>query len=491
MLRTVLLSLALLLVGNFLLAQDGYEIKVKLNGFTESEILLANYYGDKQYIKDTVQMNPNGYFVFKGEEALEPGVYLIVMPPENQFLQVMINKGEQHFMVETDVKDPVNGFKSKNTADNELFYNYLKFLGEQRIKGEALKKRLEEASAADKPALEKEMEIVNQAVRDRQRKLVDNNPNSVTKMMIQSGVEPEAPKFDLKGDELKRKNFEFYKKHWFDNYEMGNPAMLRSPGLHRRIDYYVNKMTLQHPDSVAVSVDYVLELLSPSEESFKYYVVHFLNEAAKSKIVGMDALYVYIVEKYYMTGKAKWTEEEQLNKIIKNAKTLMPILVGKIAPDIKMQLLDVEETIKAKEVENAHKRVKTKGMMTLHEVKSPYTVLFFWDPDCGHCKKSMPKLLEFYDKFKPRGVEVFAVCTRTYKEVPACAQMIKDKGMTKWINVVDPYLKSKFKITYDVRTTPQIFVLDEKKEIISKRIGAEQLEELMERILTTPPPAKE
>ena len=51
------------------------------------------------------------------------------------------------------------------------------------------------------------------------------------------------------------------------------------------------------------------------------------------------------------------------------------------------------------------------------------------------------------------------------------------------MHTVDPYHQSRFSKLYDIRSTPQIYVLDDKKEIISKRIGAEQLEELMEKII--------
>jgi hypothetical protein len=36
---------------------------------------------------------------------------------------------------------------------------------------------------------------------------------------------------------------------------------------------------------------------------------------------------------------------------------------------------------------------------------------------------------------------------------------------------------------YDLKTTPQIYILDKDKKIISKRLGAEQLDELMMRLL--------
>ncbi|MEZ4982502.1 MAG: hypothetical protein R2769_13150 [Saprospiraceae bacterium] len=36
---------------------------------------------------------------------------------------------------------------------------------------------------------------------------------------------------------------------------------------------------------------------------------------------------------------------------------------------------------------------------------------------------------------------------------------------------------------YDVKSTPQVFILDKDKTIIMKRIGAEQMEEVMDQII--------
>ena len=61
-------------------------------------------------------------------------------------------------------------------------------------------------------------------------------------------------------------------------------------------------MTVQHPDSVSIAVDRILSLVEPSKETYKFYLIHFLNEYAKSKFVGMDAVYVHLGEKYYCCG---------------------------------------------------------------------------------------------------------------------------------------------------------------------------------------------
>ena len=39
--------------------------------------------------------------------------------------------------------------------------------------------------------------------------------------------------------------------------------------------------------------------------------------------------------------------------------------------------------------------------INLHrDVKADYTVLIFWDPDCGHCKTELPKLVHYVDSIK-------------------------------------------------------------------------------------------
>jgi thiol-disulfide isomerase/thioredoxin len=195
----------------------------------------------------------------------------------------------------------------------------------------------------------------------------------------------------------------------------------------------------------------------------KVYLSHHFNEAAASKIVGMDAIYVYLIDNYYGKGLAPWSTEDNLRQFRESADRLRPLLIGKTAPDIKMQRRDG-------------------SAVSLHEVDSDYTIVYFWQYECGHCKASTPVMKEFYDKWKEKGVALFAVCTKVGDEVPGCWDYIDEKEIGDWMHTVDPYLRSRFVKLYDVVQTPAIFVLDKDKKIISKRIGAEQLDELMQKI---------
>ncbi len=149
----LLLLLSLVFMSNTW-QEDGYEIKVKIKGFDQNETYLGYHYGDKQYIKDTVQIGADGYFTFKGDEPLEGGVYLLIMPPENQYFQLMINPGDQKFTVETDISDVFENMKITGSRDNELFYEYTAYLAEKKPEAEQLRNELEGAGE-DKSKAEK------------------------------------------------------------------------------------------------------------------------------------------------------------------------------------------------------------------------------------------------------------------------------------------------------------------------------------------------
>ena len=92
-------------------------------------------------------------------------------------------------------------------------------------------------------------------------------------------------------------------------------------------------------------------------------------------------------------------------------------------------------------------------------------------------------MMKFHDEFKDRGVEVISTCIKTYKDMPACAQVIKDNESFNWINTVDPFYRSGFAVKYDLTKTPKIYILDHEKKILIKNIGAEHVGRIMEQLI--------
>ena len=84
--------------------------------------MLAYYFGGKQYATDTA-FSKNGKFIFKGDETLDGGMYLIVLPNQ-QYFDLVIS--EQQFSFKTNLNSLVESMEFTNSKENTPFYNYLK-----------------------------------------------------------------------------------------------------------------------------------------------------------------------------------------------------------------------------------------------------------------------------------------------------------------------------------------------------------------------------
>jgi len=85
-----------------------------------------------------------------------------------------------------------------------------------------------------------------------------------------------------------------------------------------------------------------------------------------------------------------------------------------------------------------------------------------------------------YDSLAPYGVEVYAVGVE--QEYDKWKQFIIDNNLN-WINVIDVYNETNFRALYDINSTPIIYLLDNDKRIIAKKMGATQLQDILVREL--------
>jgi thiol-disulfide isomerase/thioredoxin len=187
---------------------------------------------------------------------------------------------------------------------------------------------------------------------------------------------------------------------------------------------------------------------------FKYLVWYTTWHSENSEIMGFDKVFVHVVDTYYVTRQATWERTSVVENLIKKANRIRPLLIGKIPPN--MIMLDTNNQ-----------------PVSMYSIKSNFLILFFWSPDCGHCEEEIPKMKEFYDKQKDTmGVKIFAVCIDT--SLVKWKSAIRKKNMN-WINVDGPRtLTGDYHDQYDVSTTPVVYILNSRKEIIAKRLVTDQ-----------------
>ncbi len=439
-----------------------YDIDIELKNYKGDTVIIGNYYADRQLVRDTISGN-KGKFEFEGIDTLKPGVYFVLLPEDNNFMQFFVDGVDNQFEMRWDVKS--NGDISFNgSEDNEAFADYMKFLAKKRPEADKYRNRLMVADSTgiqDEDA-QKQLDKIDLEVTSKQKELVAEKPGSVSARFIKSSFQVDIPEFE--GEDAKLKTYRFYKNHYFDNVDLGDSVNLRTPYLHQRVDYYLEKLTPQDPDSIIVSIDYLLTEMEPAHETWKYYLSYFLNKYAKMKIVGYDAVYVHLIDKYYRTGRAYWVSEENLVKMKDQADKFRNILIGEKFPDI-----------------TTYKADSLKTPVRLWDVESEYTILLFWAHDCGHCTKSMPAIVEFYEEYESKGVTLISVCTKGGKKTKPCIDAVPKKNMQKFINTFDEY--QRYRQIVAIPSTPKIFILDKDKNILIKDIPSKELKSIMPEII--------
>ncbi|MBK9490221.1 MAG: redoxin domain-containing protein [Haliscomenobacter sp.] len=445
------------------LANAGYNIKVNIEGYRERKLTLAYYFGNQQYIKDTVKMGADGAYTFSGQTPLLPGIYTLVMTPTNVGIDLLVSEKEQQFSVQTKKASPHADLKFIGSKENELFQQYIHFVSKHNPQLDTLRAQYKRsAEGPKKEKIKQALQKVDSTVQQYLQEFLRVNKDSYAALVIKSSLSIRYPSFSGTDEEKVLKTWLYARKHCFDNVPLTEFRLLRTPHFYQAVTTYVNELLFQHPDSINAGIDYILNQLRPNREAFDYYAIHFLRQYLQPKVMGMDAVFVHLAETYLETGEIQLSNPAQKAKLIQMAQKLKPLLIGKIAPNIAL-------TDRAGKTFN------------LHDLESEYTLLVIWAYDCGHCKQSAPFWKSFYEKFKDKGVKLLALCHVPEKELPTCWKYVDDNGYGAWLHAADPLFR--YAKAYNVESTPQVYLMDRKKVIIGKQIVAEKMEEVIAQII--------
>jgi thiol-disulfide isomerase/thioredoxin len=486
--KRILIAFTIFLASVGLNAQP---LKFKVEGMKDTTVFLAKYFGPKLYYADTT-ISKGSVFQFDGAKQ-KPGMYAIVRG--GSILFEFIHDNEAVDMYVADQKDMVTSMKVNKSINNEVFYKYILFMTANKKKMTELTKQYD-ALPADSPEREKlkeQSKLLNKEVLAYQKKVVADNPGRFIASLIILTMEVDLPDFpkDEKGV-ITDSNYvyNYYIAHYWDGVNFKDPRIINAPVYHNKLEKFFSKEggILQIPDTITKYASWMLnqmDMVDQENKVFQYTLSHIVNKYANMQIMGMDRVYWYLGANYYCAPntKAYWMTPENLDDFCEKVNKVGRTLIGNFAP--MLILTDTTE----------------QNWINMYKVEAEYTVLYFWDPNCGHCKKTTPKLQTLYEeKFKKRGIEVFAVAKATGDDFVAWKKFIRDNklsfinvGLTK--SVYDQAMKDprpllqkttleslNYSDTYDVYSTPRIFVLDKDKKIKFKQIGVEQLEEIMDDI---------
>jgi hypothetical protein len=425
---------------------SGPGIAVTLKGYHEGQLYLGNYYGSQTYIIDSARISPAGTAIFEGTDTLPGGIYFVLLPQKRKYFEVLIDSSRQFSLV-ADTSDGFRNIRISGSPENALFRQYNSFLRKEREKLDAAARQ-----GADSSRLRVLQAAVGKEIQAYRDGFCQDHPRGLLSAIFRAMKDPVVPPSPDPADSSF--SFRYFKGHYWDQVDFSDNRLLRTPVLETRLERYFTQLVPPQVDSINAEADQMLIRAGADKEVFKYVLWWLTYHYETSPYMGMDAVFVHLVEKYYMTGQAYWLTKEQTDKIVNRAAQIAPNLIGNQAPNLKLRTPDMKS-------------------LSLWDVKADYTILIFWDPTCGHCQVVVPQLDSAYNHWKQQGVKIVGVLAGGTEQ--QWKDYIQQNHLDDWINAWDPDRQSDYRRLYDVYMTPVIYLLDARKKILAKKLDVAQL----------------
>ncbi len=449
-------SLFILLLPVLMVAQKSdHKIKVVIDGYHDSTLYLAYYYGNKVKLADTAVMSKTSTYVFNGSQHLTGGIYIVVSSKKSKLFEFVLNK-KKNFTLKTDTVNYSMNLTASGSPENKLFYNYLKENEKIYAKVEELSDSLRTIGRdSDKG---KEILVQMRELRDEgkvlKQDIIKKNRRTFVATLLTAMQEVKVPDSIINSPDSTAA-FIYYKKHFWDNFPLNDERLLRTPLFDKHIKDYFKNLVALNADSVIVDIDRVIGMAEPSDDVVSYLVWYFTAEYQNPKYMGFDKILVHLVDNYFSKREIEYTTPSVLKSLQDRANTLRGLLIGTEAPNL--ILVDT-----------------TGNYQSFLTVPNKYTLLIFWDYNCSICKREIKALKAALKKNTKFDIGVFAI--NTNGDLEKWKKAIYEKGIANWMNVNGTRsVTQDFHNIYDINGTPVIYLLDANKKIIAKKLKAENV----------------
>lgn len=478
--KYLIILLSIMAISEVGMAQSKHTIKGNIKGLKDTTIYLANYFGNKLYYNDTTKVDSKGNFTFKGKSYAECGKYALVMPGPKYFDFIV---ADENIVIDADTSNRIENIRVKESENNKIFFNYINYINDKRKQREPIDMILSDStkSKQERDAAMAQLKKLNDEVVVYQKNLIATKPDLLVTKLIKASMEieiPEAPK-DLSEEEQRRWSYYYFRNHYWDNYDLKDPRLIRDQSYHKLLERFITQTLPQIPDTMITEAKKLIDRTIGNDDVFKYTVHQFTYNFETSKIMCMDAGFVYMVDNYYAKGLCTWMTDDKIKEMKESADGKRHCLCGETALDIILP-------------DTSNQWVSLKAQ------KNKYTLLVIWEASCGHCKKELPKIKALYDKWKVKGLGVYAV--HNNQEIDKWKKFVKDNDLD-FINVsrtpeimtqdsaskliyggITTLASLNYHQYWDVNSTPKVYLMDKDFKIIAKSLGADQLDELLQNL---------
>lgn len=438
------------------------DIKIKLEGLNQGLCFLIGTFTDQHYKADSAQVNAEGIIHFNAAEPYKPGFYYLMLPDNSTQVQIIID-ADQTFSMTASRSNPVLTMKVEGSLDNQLLYETMMFEYNQRPKFQQVANQMKSvpAGSAQYQELKAQQDALGEERRAYLNKIFTEHAGTLFASFKEAGQNPSFETIKKPDGTLDTaKQVWTYRTRFWENVDFNDERLLWTPVIANKLKRYINELTPQNPDSIRVAASFLVDQVLDKPEYFKFFAnwITLNYEPTKTTLMDSEAVFVHMIENYFTYERAFWSDSVEVHGLQLRAYEMSASLVGKKGPNVTAN--DPSGTPRS-----------------IYDLKSPYILVYMWNPECEHCAEQTPKLVQNYNNWKSQGVDVFGIAVNT--EDAAWRRAIKSYGMP-WTNVYDPTNKSIY-AKYFVDNTPELYVLNPDRTIIGKNLQWDQVMTVVNR----------
>ncbi len=408
---SVLISLAVLCCAYKVSeeASDHTNITIQVKGYTSGQVFLIGTYKNAKSAVDSTLIDSEGKFLFQRKEQLQQGSYSIILPDSSNF-NIILNQ-DQEFSLRTNIFDLIGAMQVEGSLENDLYYNNLQFQRKQQIEWEAFDPQHQDPAIAQQKRNE-----LGEARGKHLKYLFSKYPNTLFTKLTK--VEETMWLLSQRLTEQQSEDqAHFIRTHFWDEVDFSDPRLLRTEVIFNHLYTFLNQVIILQTDSVQLAVDELMTKVKNHPTYFEFFADWILENYTPphSPINDQEALYVHMVNTYLNKETAFWLDSMQIYARQLRAKDRALSLVGS----------------QANNISGKDQQGKT---VSLLDLKAPYVVLYFYNPECSHCIEETPHLVKFYEQNKQNGFEVFAIAMGAEDEV--WNEFIEQNNMTWTLSLI-------------------------------------------------------
>ena len=451
---------------------QSYEISIAMPTRNDTVHLTHIFANDERLRLDTTIVMSGGKGVFSGARTLPKGLYWIVNEQRKLF-QILIGDN-QHFGIEVDTADYVNGLRFISSPDNDAFYEFMRDDMQRQRNQHLLVEQFQNATDdAERSLIHGQYRAMATERTEFIQRLVSQNEGLYVSKFLKALIPlelPEPPRDETGQVTDPEYVYRWYRANFFSNFDIFDPGMLRTPMYERQLKEYLTWFSRNHPpDTVCAEIDRMLHKVIGNQELFRYMLASTYNHfVTDESLAARDNYFVHLVDNWYSVHADWATNIEEMQS---EADKIRHSLVGKTAPPLEQLLILPPEHFRAAAMDEEIKKDMHAGAIIPDFrtfVNSKYLILLFWDVNCGGCRDVIQALWNLFNATNDKGLQVITIQTN-WEAKPRWIDFINEHEMlaTGWHNGWIIY-ENKWTSLYNTGVVPIMYVLNQQKEIIFK-----------------------